>query len=59
MATSSIFTKIKIDDSKKAKAFINALDASSKESTAQQSVSTISTTTDKESIYKLMVKKSK
>ncbi len=61
MATSSIFTRFRITDPKKAEAFIAALEASEKESQKKQEPSApiIPTITDIAAIRKLVAKRIK
>jgi len=54
MATSSIFTNIKINDLKAAEAFINALEASSRDAELKPSMPVKPLLTDTEAIRKLM-----
>jgi triosephosphate isomerase len=54
MATSSIFTNIKINDKKKASAFINAIDDSAAEPKRQPTAPLIPLVTDINAIRKLM-----
>ena len=57
MATSSIFTNVKITDPKKGKAFIKAWMASAKEPKVEPSAPIIPTVTDLDEIRKIMAKK--
>lgn len=55
MATSSIFTNVKITDPKKAEAFINALDASANEPKKAKTVE-LSLVTDLNELRRMMAK---
>ena len=57
MATSSIFSNVKITDPKKAEAFVNALEASANDPKVKPSAPIIPTITDLNSIRKLMAKR--
>ena len=57
MATSSIFAKVKIDDPRKAEAFIDALEASENKPKRKSSIAVISPTTDIDEIRKFMTKR--
>ncbi|MCM1542904.1 MAG: hypothetical protein NC121_16820 [Blautia sp.] len=57
MATSSIFARVKIDDSKKVEAFIDALEASENKPKRKPSVLAISPITDIDEIRKFMTKR--
>ena len=59
MATSSIFTNVKITDPRKAEAFINALDAAANAPKKEAKVSTNSLVTDTEKIKMMMAKRKK
>ena len=59
MATSSIFTNIKISDPKEAEALINALEASESDPNVEPSAPIIPTVTDLDEIRKLMGKRKK
>ena len=59
MATSSIFTNVKITDPKKAKAFIDALEASESDPKVEPSAPIIPTITDLDEIRKIMAKRFK
>lgn len=59
MATSSIFTNVKITDPKKAKAFIEALEASENDPKVEPSAPIIPTITDLDEIRKIMAKRLK
>lgn len=59
MATSSIFTNIKISDPKEAEALINALEASESDQKVEPSAPIIPTVTDLDEIRKLMEKRKK
>lgn len=59
MATSSIFTNIKISDPKEAEALINALEASESDPNVELSAPIIPTVTDLDEIRKLMGKRKK
>ncbi len=56
MATSSIFTNVKITDPKKAEAFINALDASANEPKKAKTVE-LSLVTDLNELRRMMAKR--
>ena len=56
MATSSIFTNVKITDPKKAKAFIEVLEASENDPKVEPSAPIIPTITDLDEIRKIMAK---
>lgn len=56
MATSSIFTNVKITDPKKAEAFINALDAAANAPREQKERKESHILTDHDAIRKLMSK---
>ncbi len=57
MATSSIFAKVKIDDPKKAEAFIDALEASENKPKRRSSLLVKSPITDINEIKKFMKKR--
>lgn len=57
MATSSIFTNVKITDPKKAKAFIEALEASENDPKFEPSAPIIPTIADLDEIRKIMAKR--
>ncbi len=57
MATSSIFTNVKITDPKKAEAFINALDASANEPRKAKTVAEPSLVTDLNELRRMMAKR--
>ncbi|MCD7813190.1 MAG: hypothetical protein LUH20_03910 [Lachnospiraceae bacterium] len=57
MATSSIFANVKITDPKKAEIFIEALDASARESKREPSAPDIPILSEAEDIRKLMAKR--
>ncbi len=57
MATSSIFAKVRIDDPKKAEAFIDALEASENRPKRKSSVSVRPPMTDISEIRKFMTKR--
>lgn len=59
MATSSIFTNVKITDSKKAEAFINALDAAANASREPDEKKESHILTDHEQIRRLLSKRLK
>ena len=56
MATSSIFAKVKINDPKKAEAFIDALEASEKKPKRKSSIPVKPPLTDYDAIRRLMEK---
>lgn len=57
MATSSIFAKVKIDNPKKAEAFIDALEASANKPKRKPSVAVKPLVTDIDEIKKFMTKR--
>ena len=57
MATSSIFTHIKITDPKKAEAFVDAMEASANDPKVKPSAPIIPTITDLDAIRKLVAKR--
>lgn len=57
MATSSIFAKVRIDDPKKAEAFIDALEASENKPKRKPSISVKPPVTDINEIKKFMTKR--
>ena len=59
MATSSIFSNIKINDPKDAEAFIRALEASEKDPKIESTAPAIPTVTDLNAIRNLMSKRMK
>lgn len=57
MATSSIFARVRIDDPKKAEAFIDALEASENKPKRKPSISVRPPMTDIDEIKKFMTKR--
>lgn len=57
MATSSIFAKVRIDDQKKAEAFIDALEASENKPKRKPSILVGPPITDRNEIKKFMAKR--
>lgn len=57
MATSSIFTQVKIDDPEKAEAFMDALEVSENKPKRKPSISDRSLVTDIDEIKKIMSKR--